>query len=920
MGSKKVRVYDLAKELKIDNKKAIEECRREGLDVSVPSNSVPDEVADRIRGKYYPKKAAALAGPRLVKTAKATPASEASGAEQFESPEPERDAVPAPHHEGERPAQPRVRVLKATPRRPQPEAAETEEYVPDESEHDAAQPAAEANEFVPTTYETTEAAHAAPAPHGEPGGDEAPGVRVRRLPPPPPRPAQPEPRHAAHAAQQQRPTGTTVRMLTRKPGMEAIQPTPPPLPKPLPVPGRATAEASVAETGPVKLPAHTTYIPPRDKGRPRGLRAGARAGKKGVREPAGRDRGAVVEGGRQQQLPRTSASTGQLKRTFTELKPIKLVEGTTLKDFAEKLDIKPKDVVAALLGRGVLATINQTLNQEVAKDVAAEFGYDVTFVPYEEMVVSGTDELIDVGENGSGRLESRAPVVTVMGHVDHGKTSLLDAIRSARVAEGEAGGITQHISAFSVMIADPDDRSENRRIVFIDTPGHEAFTMMRARGAKVTDVVVLVVAADDGVMPQTVEAIDHAKAADVPIIVAINKIDKPDANPERVKQELTEHALLWDGWGGDTVMVEISAKQKINIESLLEMIVLTADLRELKATAERLATGVVLDAHLDKGRGAVATVLVQNGSLKIGDPFIVGPVFGRVRALFDDMGRAVEHVGPSTPVEVLGAQGVPHAGDVFQAVDDVAKAQHVSSFRQSQQRIERIAADSRRGLESLFSDLQQGQVKELQVILKADVQGSVEAVKDVLNKLSTDKVKIRVVHSGVGAVNESDVMLASAANKDMNRSAVIIGFNVRPDARAEEVARNEGVDIRLHTIIYKVQEEIRDAMVGMLDKTKREVTLGTAEIRNVIRVPKVGNVAGCMVTDGLVRRGAEARLIRDNVVTWTGRIESLRRFKDDVAEVKQGFECGITLERYQDIRVGDVIEAFRTEEVAQTEL
>ena len=618
-------------------------------------------------------------------------------------------------------------------------------------------------------------------------------------------------------------------------------------------------------------------------------------------------------------LARVAARGSQAEPVFEELKPIRLVEGTTLKDFAEKLDIKPKDVVATLLGRGVMATINQTLNQDVARDVAAEFGFDVSFVPYEEMVVSGGSDMIDVGE-GSGVLESRAPVVTVMGHVDHGKTSLLDAIRSARVAEGEAGGITQHISAFSVDIPDPDEPERMRRIVFIDTPGHEAFTMMRARGARVTDVVVLVVAADDGVMPQTVEAIDHAKAADVPIIVAINKIDKADANPERVKQELTEHGLLWDGWGGDTVMVELSAKQKINLESLLEMIVLTSDLKDLKATAERLATGVVLDAFLDKGRGAVATVLVQNGTLKVGDPFIVGPVFGRVRALFDDLGKPVELVGPSTPVQVLGANGVPHAGDVFQAVDDVAKAQHVSSFRQSQQRMERIAADSRRGLDSLFADLQQGQVKELQIILKADVQGSVEAVKDTLNKLSTDKVKIRVVHSGVGAVNESDVMLASATNKDMNRSAVIIGFNVRPDARAEEVARNEGVDIRLHTIIYKVQEEIRDAMVGMLDKTKKEVALGQAEIRNVIRVPKVGNVAGCMVLDGTIKRGAEARLLRDNVVTWTGRVESLRRFKDDVAEVKQGFECGITLERYQDIRVGDVIEAFRTEEVAQTEL
>ncbi len=917
MGSKKVRVYDLAKELKIDNKKAIEECRREGLDVSVPSNSVPDEVAERIRNKYYPKKAAPLSAPRLVKTAK--PAADAHEDEPAEEPESEIAEEPEPEETDERSPQPRVRVLKAAPRR-QPEAEYVEEHVPAEPEHETADPAAEADEFVSTTYETEEQEPASPAVQGEPPA----GVRVRRMTPAA-RPVEPE-RPAAHAAspamadaaQQARQTGTTVRVLTRKPGMEAIQATPPPLPKPLPVPGRPTADVTTAETGPVKLPAHTTYIPPRDKGRPRGLRAGARGGKKGAREPLSRDRVGVAEGGRQNQLPRSGMS-GPPKRTFTELRAVKLVEGTTLKDFAEKLDLKPKDVVAALLGRGVLATINQTLNQDVAKDVAAEFGFDVTFVPFEEMVVGG-DELIDVGDNGSGQIESRAPVVTVMGHVDHGKTSLLDAIRSARVAEGEAGGITQHISAFSVLIPDPDDRSHERPIVFIDTPGHEAFTMMRARGAKVTDVVVLVVAADDGVMPQTVEAIDHAKAADVPIIVAINKIDRPDANPDRVKQELTEHGLLWDGWGGETVMVDISAKQKINIENLLEMIVLTADLRELKATPDRLATGVVLDAHLDKGRGAVATVLVQNGSLKIGDPFIVGPIFGRVRAMFDDIGRAVEHVGPSTPVQVLGANGVPHAGDVFQAVDDVAKAQHVSSFRQSQQRIERIAADSRRGLDSLFADMQAGGVKELQIILKADVQGSVEAVKDTLNKLSTDKVKIRVVHSGVGAINESDVMLASAANNDMNRSAVIIGFNVRPDARAEEVGRNEGVDIRLHTIIYKVQEEIRDAMLGMLDKTKKEVALGRAEIRNVIRVPKVGNVAGCMVVDGLIKRGAEARLIRDNVVTWTGRVESLRRFKEDVGEVKSGFECGITLERYQDIRVGDVIEAFRTEEVAQTEL
>ncbi|MBK6428466.1 MAG: translation initiation factor IF-2 [Blastocatellia bacterium] len=861
------------------------------------------------------EKAAAPAGPRLVKTVKAAAHVDEGGheAEASHDAEPRAEAesstgtavAPAPE---QKPAQPRVRVLKASPARAQvidEEAAEVEVEEPVVDEELVAA-------FTPDEADEAEQ-HAGP----EVDADATPSVRVRRIVPST-RVAKGEVAATSQPAQADaKPTGTTVRVLTRRPGAEAVL-SPPTLPKPLPVPGRPSVEpGATGETGPVKLPAHTTYIPPRDKARPRGLRSTGRGGKKGFREAPSRT---TPVDGRQPSMARTgTAAAAKQRPSFDELKPIKLVEGTTLKDFAEKLDIKPKDVVTTLLGRGVMATINQTLNQDVAKEVAMEFGFDVTFVPFEEMVVSNQDDAFDAAETG-GTLETRAPVVTVMGHVDHGKTSLLDAIRSARVAEGEAGGITQHISAFKVDVHDPDDRSKMRRIVFIDTPGHEAFTMMRARGAKVTDVVVLVVAADDGVMPQTVEAIDHAKAAEVPIIVAINKIDKPDANPDRVKQELTEHGLLWDGWGGETVMVEISAKQNINIENLLEMIVLTADLRELKAAGDRLGSGVVLDAFLDRGRGAVATVLVQNGTLKVGDPFIVGSVFGKVRAMFDDLGHAVDVVGPSTPVQVLGSSTVPRAGDLFQAVDDIAKAQHISSFRTTQQRIERIASDSRRGLDSLFTDMQQGQVKELQVILKADVQGSVEAVKDTLNKLSTEKVKIRVVHMGVGAITESDVMLASAANKDMNRAAVIIGFNVRPETRAEDVARNEGVDIRLHTIIYKVQEEIHDAMLGMLDKAKREVALGQAEIRTIIKVPKAGNIAGCMVLDGAIKRGAEARLIRDSVVIYTGKVDSLRRFKEDVGEVKQGFECGILLDRYQDIKIGDVIEAYRTEEVAQTEL
>jgi translation initiation factor IF-2 len=600
---------------------------------------------------------------------------------------------------------------------------------------------------------------------------------------------------------------------------------------------------------------------------------------------------------------------------FTELRPIKLIEGTTLKDFSEKLEVKPKEVVQMLIQRGVMATINQTLDQGIAQEIGKDFGFDISFAAFEEMISEAEEEkIIESGEEGT---VPRAPVVTVMGHVDHGKTSLLDAIRKTHVAEGEAGGITQHIGAYSVEVADPDDAEKKRRIVFLDTPGHEAFTMMRARGAKVTDIVVLVVAADDGVMPQTLEAIDHARAAEVPIIVAINKIDKPDAAPDRVKQELSDRGLVWDGWGGDTVMVEVSAKKQQNLDALLEMLILSSDMLDLKANPDRLAAGVVLEAKLDRGRGAVATVLAQQGTLKVGDSFIAGQVFGRVRAMFDDHGKAIDAAGPSTPVEVLGLQGVPHAGDQMQVVGDPAQAQHIANQRQMQARQAAIARTSARGLEQLFSD--RNQVKELLVILKGDVQGSVEAVRDGLNKLSTERVKIRIIRSGVGAITESDVMLAAASANDMNRASVIIGFNVRPESRAREIAEAERVDVRLHTVIYKVEEEIRAAMLGLLDATKREVITGHAEVRQVFRVPKVGQIAGCYIVDGAIKR-TTARILRDNVVIFEGKIESLRRFKDDVSEVKQGFECGISLERFQDVKTGDVIEAYTTEEVAPTSL
>ncbi|MGE3473194.1 MAG: translation initiation factor IF-2, partial [Vicinamibacterales bacterium] len=506
----------------------------------------------------------------------------------------------------------------------------------------------------------------------------------------------------------------------------------------------------------------------------------------------------------------------------------------------------------------------------------------------------------------------RAPVVTVMGHVDHGKTTLLDSIRTTRVAEREAGGITQHLGAYLV---GGIGEKKTKSVVFLDTPGHEAFTLMRARGAKVTDVVILVVAADDGVMPQTKEAIDHAKAAGVPIIVAVNKIDKPGANPEVVKRQLSDLGLMPEAWGGTTVFVEVSAKQKTNLEELLEMVLLVTEIGELKANPKRSAVGTVLETKLDRGRGPVATVLVQDGTLAVGDNIIAGPVVGRVRALIDDRGRPAKSAGPSTPVEVLGLESLPSPGDSFQAVSDPAKARQIAMFRQAKAKEKALVAKGGRlTLESLQQQMAEGSVKELPIIVKADVQGSAEVLAASLDKLSTDKVKVKIIHSAVGAINESDVLLATASN------AIIIGFNVRPDRNATDIAEREKVDIRHHSVIYNVTEEIQKAMAGMLEPTFKEVRLGAAQVRDTFKVPKAGTIAGCMVSEGRITRqgDAQVRLLRDNVVVWEGKLASLRRFKDDVSEVKAGFECGIGLANYNDIKVGDVIEVFQMERVATT--
>ena len=574
----------------------------------------------------------------------------------------------------------------------------------------------------------------------------------------------------------------------------------------------------------------------------------------------------------------------------------------TVKDLADKLDVRVKDVLAKLLMKRIMLTINSTLDTETATMIAREFGADVQLRSFEEELLQ-----VDSSEARAEDIVTRAPVVTVMGHVDHGKTSLLDAIREARVAEREAGGITQHIGAYHVTI-------NGRNIVFLDTPGHEAFTLMRARGAKVTDIVILVVAADDGVMPQTREAIDHAKAANVPIIVAINKIDKANASPERVKRELTELDLMPEEWGGKTVTVEVSARQKTNIDLLLEMILLVSEIGELKANPKRSAQGTVLEAKLDKGRGPVATVLVQDGTLSVGDTFIAGPIVGRVRALIDDRGRPVKAAGPSTPVEVLGLGGLPQPGDVFQ-VADAAKARQIANFREEQAKTRALGAKGGRlTLESLQAQISEGGMKELPIIIKADVQGSAEVLADTLTKLTDEKVKIRIIHAGVGAVNESDVLLASASN------AIIIAFNVRPDRNAEEIAAREHVEIRTHSVIYNVTDEMKKAMSGLLDPTFKEVRIGVAAVRETFKVPKFGTIAGCMVTEGRITRSGDtqARLVRDNVVVYEGKIGSLRRFKDDVSEVKSGFECGIGFEKYNDIKVGDAIEVFTMERVAIT--
>lgn len=914
-----VRIYDLAKDLKQDTKRVIEELRREGADVSVPSNSVSKELADKIRNKYFPKTEAAP--KRLIKvikkeTIRAEPADESQTspveAEAVETPSekpPEKVVSPTVTAADRDSAKP-IRQVKELKKRV---VAETPTEIPVE---EIAAVVEEPVEIVPVeTADETESVAEQTAPvEASEQPSEAPKTTTRVL----------------------RPTGTQFKQLTLtkdalkagfKPGERVV--------------GEAQTKSGKLATdkddkrekpkkelrrdakggrspelrgtpGETATP-KTVYTPPADQRKKLGRSVIKKGGKSDARGGRFEERDLAV--------PRPKSIEERILDQVgsvdaQNLKIVRLTEGATIREFSEALGVTPRDVVQLLVKRGIFATLNQPIGESIAAELGKSYGYNVAFVPFEEMVIE--QEFEDLIASDSDDVEvSRPPVVTVMGHVDHGKTSLLDAIRSDNVAEGEAGGITQHIGAYSVFVPNPDNLGETRRVVFLDTPGHEAFTMMRARGAKATDVVILVVAADDGVMPQTIEAVEHSKAAGVPIIVAINKIDKPDANLDKVKQGLAGLGLQPIEWGGETEMVPVSAKKRDNLDTLLETVLLSADILELKASPTRRASGVVLEAKLDKGRGAVATVLVQQGTLRVGDPFIVGNFYGKVRAMFGDRGEIITEAPPATPVEVLGLQGVPQAGDTFQAVSDIDKAVSIASQRQMQARQLAMLKTTKRGIESLGL----AEIKELLVILKADVQGSVEVLRSTLEKLSTEKVKVRVIRSGVGAITESDVLLASATQADdTSMAVVIIGFNVRPEHRAADVAKQESVDIRLHSIIYKVEEEITAAMIGMLDAIEREVILGKALVQDTFKVSKVGTIAGCRVTDGLIKRQAKARIIREGVVAWTGDILSLKRFKEDTNEVRQGFECGISLANFNDIKVNDEIEAFVIERIAATEL
>ena len=956
-----VRVFQLARDLNLPSQEVIDRLKKLGVDAKTASSSVDEDTADKLKRalkidlltsrkrRIYGSEedeaerelqeqalAAKIAAEREERERAAAAAAEAAAArkagkgkkteKELEAERKAKAAVggdeppPALLHA---PGAPRLAPKVATP--PPPPLDEIEEEPEEEESADVeeapeASPASAASSAA-ASHPPAAAPHAtAPAPAVAPPVMRAPAVPPRVTgpvrpiaPPAPPAPpaAPPVAAAPAPAPAPTPPAAGTVAAARPAPAASGsliprqVRPIAPPRPIPPPRPiGPHPTAATPHPVNPGQLPRspHATAPGARPAGSaPMGMRPMSpipgRPAPPPMNRPVGRP--APRKTDRKQILPppvkdERPVYTGPPRK-------ITLTEGVTVKELGEKMeDVKSRDIIKALISRGIMATVNQTMDPQLAIELSREFGYEASIQSFEEEVVK-----VQTTDSKPEDLVPRAPVVTVMGHVDHGKTSLLDAIRETSVAAGEAGGITQHIGAYHVDVG-------TRKVVFLDTPGHEAFTLMRARGAKVTDVVVLVVAADDGVMPQTVEAMDHAKAAGVPIVVAVNKIDKADAQPDRVKQQLSDRGLMPEEWGGTTVFVNVSAKKKQNLDQLLEMLLLVADLQELKADPKKPAVGTVLEARLDKGRGPVATILVQDGTLRVGDTIVAGAVAGKVRALNDDHGERLKEAGPATPVEILGLQTLPEPGDQLMVVTDQLKAQSIVQFRQLKLREKAMASSSKIRLEDLGRAIAEGQLQELPLVVKADVQGSVEAVTDQLLKLPQDKIKLRVIRSGAGAISEGDVLLAAASN------AVVIGFNVRPERKAADAAERDKVEVRLYTVIYDAVEDIKKAMEGMLEPTIREVRLGAAEVRDTFKISKVGTIAGSYVTDGKVNRQAQVRLLRDNVVIFTGKVSSLKRFKDDASEVKSGTECGIGIAGYNDVKPGDVIEFFTTEKVKET--
>ena len=926
-----VRVFGLARDLNLTSREVIERLRKLGVEVKTASSSVEEDTADKLhralkidvltkkrkriygsdededdrdkRARRQAEKIAAERAARDQAAAEAKVAAEARranrGRKRTAKTAAEEEPAPALAHA---PGAPRLTARVAPPQTP----------VVEEEEAVAEAPPAPAAEDAPATPAIAASAEppaprvpSAPAPVPAP----PPGVIRKTVTPPklggPVRPiAPPAPPAPTVLPQPARPTAPAA-PSTAAPAAaagSAAATRPAAVRRPLrPIaPPRPVSPHPVAATAPLPRSPHpvsprpgllrpVSPYPGRLPGRPPGRPFGRPMGRPGPRK-GGRRRRPITAPVKEER----PVYTGPMRSTT-------LSEGVTVKELGEKMgDVKSRDIIKALIARGVMATLNQSVDSELAIELCKEFGYEASIQSFEE-------ELTEVQrvEWKPEDLSPRAPVITVMGHVDHGKTSLLDAIRETSVASGEAGGITQHIGAYHVDVG-------SRKVIFLDTPGHEAFTLMRARGARVTDIVVLVVAADDGVMPQTLEAIDHASAAGAPIVVAVNKIDKAEAQPDRVRQQLADRGLMSEAWGGDTVFVDVSAKKQQNLDQLIEMLLLVADMKELKANAKAPALGTVLEARLDRGRGPVATVLIQDGTLSVGDTVVAGAVSGKIRALVDDRGSRLRKAPPATPVEILGLPSLPEPGDQLLAVTDSVKAQEIVAFRQLKLREKELLATSRIRLEDLGRAIADGQLKELLIVLKADVQGSLEAVADQLAKLPQDKIKLRIIRQGVGAISEGDVLLAAASN------TIVIGFNVRPERKATELAERDEVEMRLYTVIYDVGADIKKAMEGLLEPSIREVRLGAAEVREIFRISRIGTIAGCYVQDGKVTRNAQVRLLRDNVVIHTGKVDSLKRFKDDAGEVKAGLECGIVITGYNDVKPADVIEFFDTEKVKET--